>query len=98
LAFELKADFETMLTLNVPKDAEVYLGGNRTKATGNVRVYRTKSLKQGDAWRDYEIRVVLKSDGEPQVREQTITMNAGEKKSMTFDFTQAVDVKVAASR
>jgi len=98
LAFELKTDFETVLTLNVPKDAEVYLGGNRTKATGNVRVYRTKSLKQGDAWRDYEIRVVLNSDGEPQVREQTITMNAGEKKSMTFDFTQTVDVKVAASR
>jgi len=98
LAFELKRDFETVLTLNVPMGAEVYLGGNRTKATGNVRIYRTKSLKKGDAWRDYQIRVVLESEGEPKVLEQTITMDAGEKKSLTFDFTQDADVKVAASR
>ena len=98
LAFELKRDFETVLTLNVPKDAEVYLGGNRTKATGNVRIYRTKSLKQGDAWSDYEIRVVLNGDGEPRIQEQTITMNAGEKKSLTFDFTETANVKVAAAR
>lgn len=98
LAFQLQKEFETVLTLNVPEDAEVFLGGNRTKATGNVRIYRTKALQRGDAWEDYQIRVVVKRDGKPVVREQSISVNAGDNKALTFDFDTSNDnLKVAAN-
>ena len=47
------------MTLNVPEGAEVTLAGNSTKATGEVRTFRTSQLAAGQIWDDYEIEVKM---------------------------------------
>jgi uncharacterized protein (TIGR03000 family) len=97
LVFQLEREYETVLTLTVPHDAEVFLGGTKTKAKGNVRIFRTKSLKKGDAWRDYQVRVVVQRNGKPVEQKKTVTVNAGEKKTLAFAFSDS-EVKVASAR
>lgn len=97
LSFQLVRELETVLTLNVPHDAEVFLGGSKTKAKGNVRIFRTKSLKKGDAWRDYQVRVVVQRNGVPVEQFRTVTVNAGEKKALAFEFSDS-KINVASTR
>ena len=77
---------DTRLTLNVPEHATVVLGGRETFATGAVRVFATDRLNGSDKWEDYTIRVSLELGGEIVSREQSITLNAGDDKQLTFDF------------
>jgi uncharacterized protein (TIGR03000 family) len=86
LAFDLKSQPETSLTLRVPEDATVTLAGNPTSATGDVRVFRTTSLAAGEEWSNYVIRVTVDRDGEMLAREETIALKAGEARELTFDF------------
>jgi len=84
IAEENRAD--TRLTLNVPEHATVVLGGRETFATGAVRVFATDRLNGSDKWEDYTIRVSLELGGKIVSREQSITLNAGDDKQLTFDF------------
>lgn len=79
------AKVETSLTVHVPAEAKVFLAGNLTSATGEVRVFRTTNLREGSKWNDYAIRVEFEQDGRKVTREETITLAAGEKKELTFD-------------
>jgi uncharacterized protein (TIGR03000 family) len=80
----LKADdpVETVLTLNVPEDAQVTLAQNPTKSEGASRIYRTKQLVEGQAWDDYKIVVTHKG----QTKEKTIRLIGGDKLEITFNF------------
>src|SRR5260221_14739421 len=81
----------TALKVNVPADAKVYLSGKETSTTGPIREFSTTSLSEGASWDNYSIRVV--SNG--QTKEQTISLNAGETRELTFDFGAA---EVASTR
>jgi uncharacterized protein (TIGR03000 family) len=96
LAFDFDAakSVETSLTVRVPAEAKVYLAGNATTASGEVRVFKTTGLSNGKGWNGYKIRVEMERDGKVVTEEQTIDLNAGETKEISFF---AVD-KVASNR
>jgi uncharacterized protein (TIGR03000 family) len=95
VAFDLVASEtpETSLTLNVPEDAKVTLGGAETSATGATRVYSTKALADGEEWSNYTIVATIERDGRTLTKEQSITLKAGDSQSVSIDFDET---KVAA--
>jgi uncharacterized protein (TIGR03000 family) len=97
IAFELNesATPETTLTLNVPADAKVTLGGVATSATGAVRVFSTKSLAPGKEWSNYVIKVSIERDGRTLTKEQSIALKSGDAQTVSIDFD---DTKVADAR
>ena len=96
LAFDMEGSqpAETSLTVRVPAEAKVYLAGNPTKATGELRVFKTTGLSSGNAWDDYTIRVDLEQDGRVITQERTIKLVGGKSEELTFEF----DVEKVASR
>jgi uncharacterized protein (TIGR03000 family) len=95
LAFDLQARPETSLTLHVPGDAKVSLAGNETSVSGDVRVFRTTSLKEGEEWTNYVVHVSVERDGSTLQKEETISLKAGESRELSFDFDGA---KVASAQ
>jgi uncharacterized protein (TIGR03000 family) len=77
---------KTELKITVPEDAKVFLAGAETDQTGAVRTYTTHRLGDGQTWDGYTVRVELQQDGETLVREETLTVKAGETYELAFDF------------
>jgi len=96
VVFDLKvaADLDTVVTVNVPADAKVFLAGHETSGQGPVRVFRTSKLRRGTEWSSYTICVSIERNGETVSREQSLTLKAGDTPSLTFDF----DAPQVASR
>lgn len=88
LAFNLapSADIETAITVKVPANAKVSLGGNDTNLQGETRVFRTSALKPGSEWKNYTIVATVEVDGREITKEQSINVKAGENKEVAFDF------------
>lgn len=82
------ATVNTTLTLHVPEDAKVSLGGNDTASSGNVRQFTTTELSRDQQWQDYRIVVTLDRNGELLKRERTITVTGGEARDLMFDFLE----------
>jgi uncharacterized protein (TIGR03000 family) len=91
------APLPTSLTLHVPADAQVFLGGNPTTTVGTVRTYRTM-LPAGERLDQYTVRVQLERDGKVVSREQTIALAAGEAREIKFDFAAQGAPALAASK
>jgi uncharacterized protein (TIGR03000 family) len=98
---EVAKDDETLtkLTVRLPADARLYLAGHETKATGPVREFSTGKLPSGAQWTSYAIRAVVDRDGREEVREQTVSLAAGESReiSINFDAPQVADKVADAS-
>jgi uncharacterized protein (TIGR03000 family) len=88
VAFDFPASesVETSLTLHVPADAKVFLAGNPTKAGGETRIFRTTGLTGSKAWDDYTVRVELERGGRTVMKEETISLRAGQSQELRFDF------------
>ena len=71
------AELTTSLTLHVPADAQVWLAGNATVSSGEMRVFETTSLRAGDAWSRYEVKVVSMVDGVEVEASRLIDLDAG---------------------
>jgi uncharacterized protein (TIGR03000 family) len=86
LAFNLGAGEEltTTLTLKVPENATVTLAGAETKSTGELRTFSTNQLAKGQSWSDYLVSVSWEQDGETLVKEEAITLTAGEDRTLEF--------------
>ncbi len=95
LAFDLKAKTETSVTVKVPSNAQVTLAGHITSATGRTRTFTTAALEEGAEWDDYTVLVTYERDGRTLTQEQTITLKAGESRTLEFDFDAA---KIADAR
>jgi uncharacterized protein (TIGR03000 family) len=87
LVFDFK-DVETSLTLKVPADAKVYLANSVKKVTGTVRVFNSKKLDVGQKVSDYPVRVSVVRNGQLISKEQTISLIAGESKTLSFRFDE----------
>ena len=79
---------KTSLTLRVPADAKVWLAGNETASSGAVRLFETTTLKDGQAWKNYEIKVATVVDGKEQVVSKTIDLVAGKSVELSLDPAQ----------
>lgn len=88
-----EADTRTTLIIRLPEDAKLYLAGKATKATGEVREFSTNKLPAGAQWQTYAIRAVVTRDGHEEVREQSVSLKAGESRelSINFDAPQVAD-------
>ena len=78
----------TTITLHVPADARVTLGGNETASGGELRQFTTTDLPSGQQWEDYQIVVTVERDGELVKRERKITVNGGDSRDLVFNFTE----------
>jgi uncharacterized protein (TIGR03000 family) len=79
---------KTSLTLHVPADAKVWLAGNETASSGQTRLFETTTLKDGQSWKNYEIKVATVVDGKEQVVSKTIELVAGRSVELTLDPVQ----------
>jgi uncharacterized protein (TIGR03000 family) len=84
---------ETTLTLNVPAEAKVTLGGNATVGSGAERKFRTSKLTGNDAWSNYVVEVSIERGGRTVTQEKTVTLKAGDNQTLSFDFN---DDQIAA--
>ncbi len=82
------AETRTTLTVHVPADAKLYLADHETQATGEVREFSTNRLAAGSHWATYAIKAVIERDGKPVVREETISLKAGESRDVTINFDE----------
>jgi uncharacterized protein (TIGR03000 family) len=89
------AETRTTLIVHVPADAKLYLSGQETKATGPVREFSTTKLAAGAQWADYALRAVVDKDGQQQVREQMVSLKAGESREVTISFDAPASEQVA---
>jgi uncharacterized protein (TIGR03000 family) len=87
--FDGSGDVLTSLSLTVPEDAQVTLGGTPTEASGSFRYFSTKQLKDGQSWKDYEIKVTVVREGKEVSRREVIQLAAGESRQIAFDFADA---------
>ena len=77
---------ETTLTVKVPAEAKVTLGGNPTIGSGSERTFRTSKLAGDNAWTNYAVQVTVERDGRTVTQEKTITLKAGDNQTLSFDF------------
>lgn len=93
VAFGFADPIETKLTLRVPEDADLTIAGADTSSTGSERKFTTLRLSPGQTWSDYEVVVTVNRNGRKVSKSQTIDLQAGENRTLTFDF----DVDAVAS-
>jgi uncharacterized protein (TIGR03000 family) len=86
LAFDFDQPVETMLTVNVPADAELTLAGSKTMSKGAQRQFTTKQLTEGQVWTGYTIVATLERNGQTFTKEQKIDLRGGESQQITLDF------------
>ena len=80
---------KTKVTLHVPAGAKVTLAGAETKQTGETRTFITSTLKQGQKWDGYVVRVQLERDGQTLTEEKNLAVVGGESYELSFDFAGA---------
>jgi uncharacterized protein (TIGR03000 family) len=80
------AEPRTTLIVHVPDDAKLFLAGHETRSTGPVREFSTNRLQSGSEWNTYAIRAVVERNGRQIVREENISLKAGESRDVTINF------------
>lgn len=84
IEFDFSEPALTTLELIVPANAKVTLCGNPTSATGSARTFSTSTLKEGQVWKDYMVRVEYEQDGEIKTDERSFDLLAGETYQLTM--------------
>ncbi len=96
---QLVADVQTVktvLSIQVPEQAVVFLASVATAEIGTVREFTTSQLSKGQAWNDYTVRVELDRDGEKLVQERTLQVVGGGFYELAFDFDEpTTDLQLA---
>jgi uncharacterized protein (TIGR03000 family) len=88
---------KTSLTLRVPADAKVWLAGNETSSQGATRLFETTTLREGQAWKNYEVRVTHVVDGREHSIVKTIDLAAGTTVELSLDPTESRTAAVDAT-
>jgi len=72
-----------LLVVNLPADAQVFVNGEKTAATGGVRRFVSRGLA---ADKDYEfvVKMVVNRDGSAREEMKKVTLSAGGRSSVTF--------------
>jgi len=78
---------EAVLSLELPRDAKVYINGKLTKTEGTLRQYASRNLKEDKDYR-YRVKAVVNKDGREIVRTRLVSMRPGKDRSIRFDFNQ----------
>jgi uncharacterized protein (TIGR03000 family) len=76
---------ETVLSLNVPADALVYVNGKQTKSKGEKRTFVARKLIPGKVY-TFEVKAVVNRDGEEVARSEYVSVTGGYRKALAFNF------------
>jgi len=79
----LRAD--GLLSVSVPEDARIYVNGQATSSTGDLRQYVSRDLAGGYNY-TYEVRAEATRDGRTVEQVKKIDLRAGETARVAFDF------------
>lgn len=76
----------TILAVNVPEDAKIYVNGMLTKTPGSQRRYVSRGLTAGLHY-TYEIRAEVSRDGKTLTDTRVVQARAGDTTNVSFDFS-----------
>lgn len=79
---------DTVLNIELPEDALVYVNGRATRSTGSKRSFVARRLVPGKSY-TFEVKAVLYQGEQESAQNQFVTVVAGESKSVSFDFAPA---------
>ena len=80
---------KAVLTINVPRDAKVYINDKLTRTSGTRRSYVSRNLAFGEQYR-YRVRVVSQVDGKAVTKSREVTMRGGAREAFAFNFDPIV--------
>ena len=86
----------TTLSLTVPENAKVKLCGNYTNAKGRIRTFATRSIRDGNVWKDYHVSVEFERDGTTHTEERSLDMVAGETYKLVIGADESKSAQIAA--
>jgi len=76
---------ETILIVNLPADAKLFLLDQPSDITGATREFVTTGLPSGNNVQDYTVRIEVTRDGKVVTDQKVITLTGGERHELTFD-------------
>ena len=82
------------LTVEVPAEAKIYVNGQETSSTGEIRQYISRNLQPGYNY-SYEVRAEMIVDGKPVNQIKTVDLKAGEVAKVAFNLTPAAKVETS---
>jgi len=85
---------EGLLTVSVPADAKIFVNGQATSSTGEVRQYVSRDLASGMSYA-YEVRAEVVRDGQTLEQVKTIDLRAGATNALAFDFEATKTVETS---
>ncbi len=72
-----------LLTVSVPADTKLFINGQPTTSTGEVRQFWADFLNPGTVYR-YRLRAEFASGGEPVIEERTVPLAVGKNVAVAF--------------
>jgi uncharacterized protein (TIGR03000 family) len=81
-----RPDGRAAVAVNVPDNAIVYVNGDRTKSTGQRRLFLSAVLK-GDQAARFEVRAAIEKDGQTTEKTQVVTVAPGRTRELSFHLT-----------
>jgi len=76
-------DFKARLTLNIPAQAQVWVAGKEVDAAANPVILESPDLREGQRY-SFDVKVVWKERDKSRERRRTVTVDAGDNKSLTY--------------
>ena len=77
------ADASARIELQVPADAQVWFGGQKTTQTGTRRYFESPPLTSGRTY-TYEVRASWKEDGREVTESRRLSIRAGDRLNASF--------------
>jgi uncharacterized protein (TIGR03000 family) len=82
------APLRARLTLNIPNNAEVWVGGQSVNVAATPVVIESPNLEPGQRY-NFDLRVAWKEPSGVQERKRTVTVDAGQSTSLTYSSANA---------
>ncbi len=83
-----------MLAVEVPTDAKIFVNGQETSSTGDIRQYISRNLQPGYNY-SYEVRAEIIRDGKKVDEVKTVDLKAGEVAKVAFNLAPTTKVETS---
>ena len=82
------------LAVEVPADAKIFVNGQATTSTGEIRQYISRNLQLGYSY-NYEVRAEVVRDGKTIEEVKTVEVRAGETAQIAFKLAPASKIETS---
>ncbi len=84
----------SILNVNLPQDAKVFINDRLTKTEGSARSYRSTNLEIGKEHR-YSVKAVINRNGIETIKTKLVKLTPGKNETIRFDFETTAPRKTA---